>query len=159
MSPVELQTELSPSVTVESSPFLRAIVQQVRANDAYGTYRSWKDELLLKPYILSKAKKREIPLDGDIDPLTKSRILAFYRAIAACIEGETEKLATVVVDLNDEGFGWVLIFSGRLILVSKTLRDAHRFSYTSFEKMAQEGEKLIQKGIVLATQYEEVCDL
>lgn len=159
MSPVETQTELNPSTVIERSPFLQAIVQQIRANDSYGTYRNWKDELLLKPYIVSKAKKREISVEGDVDPLTKSRIFAFYRAIAACIEEETGKLSTVVLDLNHEGFGWALIFSGRLILVSKTLRDAHRFGYVSFEKLAQDGEKLIQKGIDLATQFGEVCDL
>jgi probable nitrogen fixation protein len=159
MSPVETQTEINPAEVVENSPFLQAIVQQIRANDSYGTFRNWKDELLLKPYILSKVEKREISVEGDVDPLTKSRIFAFYRAIAARIEEETGKLSTVVVDLNHEGFGWVLVFSGRLILVSKTLRDAHRFGYASFEKLAQEGEKLTQKGIDLATQFEEVCDL
>ncbi|MGJ3249082.1 MAG: NifX-associated nitrogen fixation protein [Elainellaceae cyanobacterium] len=152
------QTTETP-VNVEDAPFLQAIVQQIRANDPYGTYRNWSDELLLKPYILSKAEKREISVEGDVDPITKGRIFAFYRAIAARIEEETGKLATVVIDLSHEGFGWTLIFSGRLILVSRTLRDAQRFGYASLEKLNQEGEKLIQKGIEMATRFGEVCDL
>ncbi|MEB3213857.1 MAG: NifX-associated nitrogen fixation protein [Leptolyngbyaceae bacterium] len=145
--------------SVADSPFLQAIVQQIRANDSYGTFRNWSDELLLKPFILSKAQKREISVEGDVDPVTKSRIFAFYRAIAARIEQETGQLSTVVIDLSHEGFGWALIFAGRLILVSRTLRDAQRFGYDSLEKLHNEGEKLAQKGIGLATRFSEVCDL
>jgi probable nitrogen fixation protein len=65
----------------------------------------------------------------------------------------------VVIDLSHEGFGWALIFSGRLLLVSKTLRDAQRFGFTSLEKMAAEGDKLVNKGIDLAKRFPEVQDL
>lgn len=151
--------ELDAALVIDSSPFLKAIVQQIRANDAYGTYRNWADELLLKPYILSKKQRREISVEGDVDPITLSRILGFYRAIAARIEEETGQLSQVVVDLSHEGFGWALIFAGRLILVSKTLRDAQRFGFDSLEKLNAEGEKLVQKGVELARQYPEVCNL
>lgn len=151
MTPVE-----NPALTIAESPFLKAIVQQIRSNDPYGTYRNWKDELLLKPYILSKAEKRAISVEGEVDPITQGRILAFYRAIASQIETETGFLSQVVVDLSHEGFGWVLVFSGRLLLVSRTLRDAQRFGFESFEKMISEGDKLIEKGIELATKYPEV---
>lgn len=150
---------VSPAPNVMQSPFLQAVIQQIRANDAYGTFRNWSDELLLKPFILSKAQKREISVEGDVDPMTKGRLLCFYRAIAACVEQETGKLSTVILDLSHEGFGWALIFSGRLILVSRTLRDAHRFGFDSLEKMAQEGEKLTQKGVEIVGQYPKVCDL
>lgn len=159
MSPVETTPTLDPALLVDSSPFLKAIVQQIRANDPYGTYRHWADALLLKPYILSKAQKRDISVDGDVDPITQSRIMAFYRAIAHRIEEETGMLSQVVIDLSHEGFGWALIFSGRLILVSKTLRDAQRFGFASLEKLNEEGEKLVQKGIALAKQFPEVADM
>lgn len=151
--------ELDAALVIDSSPFLKAIVQQIRANDAYGTYRNWADELLLKPYILSKKQRREISVEGDVDPITVGRILGFYRAIAARIEEETGQLCQVVVDLSHEGFGWALVFAGRLILVSKTLRDAQRFGFDSLEKLNAEGEKLVQKGVELARQYPEVCNL
>lgn len=159
MSPVETPTAVNAALVIDSSLFLKAIVQQIRANDPYGTYRNWADELLLKPYILSKKERREIPVEGDVDPITLGRILAFYRAIAARIEEETGQLSQVVVDLSHEGFGWALIFSGRLILVCKTLRDAQRFGFDSLEKLNAEGEKLVKKGIDLARKYPEVCDI
>ncbi|NEQ29236.1 MAG: NifX-associated nitrogen fixation protein, partial [Microcoleus sp. SIO2G3] len=79
-----------------NSPFLKALVQQFRGQDSYGTYRNWSDELLLKPFIVSKQKKREISLEGEVDPMTQARIMVFYRAVAACIEKETGLLSQVV---------------------------------------------------------------
>ncbi len=153
------ETALSPAEVIAASPFLKAIIQQIRANDPYGTFRNWSDELLLKPYVVSKTQKREISVDGDVDPITKGRIMAFYRAIAHCIEEETGQLCQVVIDLSHEGFGWALIFSGRLLLTTRTLRDAQRFGFDSLEKLVAEGEKLANTGIELATQHAEICNL
>ncbi len=142
-----------------NSPFLKAIIQQIRGQDVYGVYRNWSEELILKPYIVSKKKKREISVEGEVDPVTVGRIMAFYRAVAACIEQETNLLSQVVVDLNHEGFGWILVFSGRLLLAKKAIRDAHRFGFESLEKVTEEGEKLVQKGIDLAKRFPEVGKL
>jgi hypothetical protein len=57
-------TPLSPS----TSPILQEIVRQLRAADPYGTYRTWRDELLLKPFVVTKAQKRQISLEGEVDP-------------------------------------------------------------------------------------------
>ncbi len=144
---------------VLSSPFIKTLVQQIRGLDTYRVYRNWTDELILKPFIISKQKKREISVEGEVDPVTQARIMAFFRAVAARTEEETGLLSQVVIDLNHEGFGWVLVFSGRLLLVVKTLRDAHRFGFDSLEKLADEGEKLVQKGIDLAKRFPEVGKL
>lgn len=146
----------SNDIQVADSPFLKALAQQIRANDSYGTFRNWADELILKPFIVTKQQKREISVEGDVDPITKGRILAFYRAIAARIEEETGQLAQVVIDLSHEGFGWALVFCGRLIVVSRTLRDAQRFGYDSLEKLAAEGDKLTQKGVEYIKRFPEV---
>ena len=144
---------------VLSSTFIKALVQQIRGLDTYGTYKKWSDDLLLKPYIVSKQDKRKISVEDDVDPRTISRINAFYRAIAIRIEQETGLLSQVVADLNHEGFGWVLVFSGRLLLVKKTMRDVHRFGFDSLEKLAEEGDSLAQKGVELAQRFREVGEL
>lgn len=152
-----IETTETPTFDISSSPFLKAIVCQIRANDPYGTYRNWTDDLLLKPYVVTKAQKREISVEGDVDPITKGRIMAFYRAIAHCIETETGTISQVVIDLSHEGFGWALVFAGRLLLVARTLRDAQRFGFDSLEKAAAEGEKLIAAGIEMARKHPDVC--
>jgi probable nitrogen fixation protein len=64
-----------------------------------------------------------------------------------------------VLDLSHEGFGWALVFSGRLLLTKKTLRDAHRFGFDSLEKLAQEGDAYVQKGIELGKRFPDVGNL
>ncbi|MBD2499808.1 NifX-associated nitrogen fixation protein [Anabaena azotica] len=144
---------------VSTSPFLKTLVLQIRGQDAYGVYRSWSDDLLLKAFVVSKQKKREISIEGEVDPVTQARIMSFFRAVAARIEQETGLISQVVIDLSHEGFGWALVFSGRLLLTVKTLRDAHRFGFDSLEKLAEEGEKFVEKGLDLAKRYREVSKL
>ena len=141
-----------------NAPFLKTLISQIRGQDSYGFYRSWSDELILKPFVVTKQKKREISLEGEVDPATQARIMVFFRAIAASIEKETNLISQVVVDLNHEGFGWALVFSGRLLLVKRTLRDAHRFGFDSLEKLAEEGENLVAKGLELAKTFPEASN-
>lgn len=147
------------NTAVLNSPFLKTLIQQIRGQDTYGVYRNWSDDLMLKPFVVTKQKKREISLEGEVDPVTKARIMGFFRAVAAGIEQETGLISQVVVDLSHEGFGWALVFSGRLLLAMRTLRDAHRFGFDSLEKLAEEGDKLVQKGIDLAKRFPEVGKL
>ncbi|MBG1269946.1 NifX-associated nitrogen fixation protein [Nostoc sp. WHI] len=144
---------------VLNSPFLKVLIKQIRGQDSYGVYRNWSDELILKPFIVSKQKKREISVEGEVDPVTQARIMAFFRAVAAEIEQETGLISQVVVDLSHEGFGWALVFSGRLLLAVKTLRDAHRFGFDSLDKLAEEGENYVKKGLDLAKRFPEVGNL
>lgn len=153
------ETLTSNESLIENNSFLKELVHQVRAMDTYEFYGKWSDERLLSPFIVTKAQKKEISLEGSIDPKTLSRIQWFFRAIAARIEQETGKMAQVSIDLNDEGFGLALAFSGRLLVVSRALRDAHRFGFVSFEKLAEEGEKLVQRGVELVQRFPEVCEV
>lgn len=143
---------------VEDSKFLKELVLQVRAQDHYGVYRSWTDELVLANFVVTKEKKSKISVEGDVDPATQLRILCFYRAIATCIEKETGKLCQVVIDLSHEGFGWAIVWTGRLMVLSRTLRDAQRFGYPSLKKLAAQGERLVESGVKSIAQFPEAAD-
>ena len=73
------------------------------------------------------------------------------------IEKETAQLCQVIVDINHEGFGWALVWSGRLMTVCRTLRDAHRFGFDSLERLAAQGEKITQSGIEIVKRFPEVA--
>ncbi len=157
-------TPIQPEITllnefVAENAFLQELTRQMRAQDHYGTFRTWEDRTVLMPFVVSKQKKKEISVDGEVDPVTQLRVLSFYRAIAALIEKETGKLCQVVIDLSHEGFGWALIWCGRLMVVSRTLRDAQRFGFDSLEKLALEGEKLTQSGMDFIRRFPEVAEV
>ena len=154
-------TTTTPETTtsiVEQSTFLKELVLQVRAQDHYGVYRTWKDELVLANYVVSKEKKSKISVEGDVDSATQLRIICFYRAIAASIEKQTGKLCQVVIDLSHEGFGWAIVWTGRLMVLSRTLRDAQRFGYPNLKKLAAQGERLVNSGIKNIEQYPDAAD-
>ena len=142
-----------------SNPFIHQMIIQLRAVDTYGTYDTWNDEKVISPIILSKEKKREIPVVGDPDETVISRLKAYYNALATSIEKETGIMAVPVVNLTHEGFGRAFIVVGKLIVLDKTLRDVHRFGFPSLEKLSTDSHKLISKAVKMIDQYREVAEL
>lgn len=140
-------------------PILVQMVVQLRAMDSYGTYDTWSNARVIDPLILTKERRRQIPVVGDPDETTLSRVKAFYNAVAQMIERETGLMAVPVINLTHEGFGRALILVGKLVALDKTLRDVHRFGFDTPEKLVEEAEKLLQKAVGLVTQYRQVAEL
>ena len=138
--------------------FVKEMARQMRALDTYGTYTGWSVEKILAPYVLTKERKAEIPLIGDPDDETISRVKAFYNSIAVLIEKEAGLLAVPLIHLTHEGFGRALFTVGRLVAVDKTLRDVHRFGFASLEKMKEEGDKILKGAVARITEHREVAD-
>lgn len=157
-----------PSVALALTPedetelqaeFVREIGKQLRAIDTYDTYQGWTDAQVLDPLILTKERKREIPIIGDPDDITIARVKAFYNAVATLIEKKTQLMAVPVINLTHEGFGRAFVIVGKLIVVDKTLRDVHRYGFPSFAKLNEEGDKAIHNALELIDAYPEVANL
>lgn len=142
-----------------AQPFVRQMVLQLRAVDSYGTYDNWSDEKVVDPLVLTKERKREIPVVGDPDEVVISRLKAYYNALASTIEQRTGLMAVPVVNLTHEGFGRAFIVVGKLIALDKTLRDVHRFGFPSLEKLIEDSEKLVQKAAQLIEDHRVVAEL
>lgn len=139
------------------SPLSHEMVKQMRAIDAYGTYDNWPVAKILDPFIMTKERKREIPVVGDPDEIVMSRVSAYYNALATRIEAECGLMAVPMIKLSHEGFGRVLITVGKLVVLDRTLRDVHRFGFKSLEAMTEEADKLVAKGAALVEKYREVA--
>jgi probable nitrogen fixation protein len=144
---------------VLDTDFAKEMVRQMRAIDTYGTYDGWPTERILEPYVLTKEKKREIPVVGDPDEITMSRVRAFYNAISAMIEKECGLMAVPMINLTHEGFGRALITVGKLVVMDKTLRDVHRFGFPSLSKMKDEADKLLSVALEIVGQHPKVAGL
>ena len=140
-------------------PIVRQIVVQLRALDSYGTYDTWTDDKVLDPLILTKERRREIPVVGDPDETTVSRVKAFYNSIATAVEAETGLMAVPFVNLTHEGFGRALVIVGKLVVLDKTLRDIHRFGFDSLDKLVEDMEKLLGKAVTLINDHRVVAEL
>ncbi|MDF9391093.1 MULTISPECIES: NifX-associated nitrogen fixation protein [Methylococcus] len=145
------------SASPMESAFIKELVKQWRAQDSYGTWEGKSDEQLLEPYILDKEKRAAIPIIGDPDPETLWRLELFYNAVGLSIERATKVMVTPMMKMSHEGFGRMVLIAGRLIVVNKQLRDVHRFGFPSMEKLAEEGEKLVNAGIEMINRYPDVA--
>ncbi|WP_462323028.1 NifX-associated nitrogen fixation protein [Halochromatium sp.] len=150
---------IDPSDPVLDTGFATEMVRQVRAIDPYGTYDDLSAAEVLEPYVLTKEKKREIPIVGDPDEIVIARIQAFYNAIAVMIEQECRLRAVPLLHLTHEGFGRVLITVGKLVVVDRSLRDVHRFGFASLSRMKDEGDKLLSVALELIGEHSRVAGL
>lgn len=140
--------------------FLKEIVNQVRAYDTYGTWEKKSNEDLLKEFLKGGSKK-PLSLVGhcEIDPKAMLKIYAYFKALGAIIEKLSGFITSVVINMDDEGNGTVLIYTGRFILVNKTIRNANMFGFNSIDDMRSQGEKLIHKALHFLESYAEVARL
>lgn len=155
---------MSELVVEENAPvlgtdFIKEVVRQVRAVDAYGMYENYSEARLLDPFVLTAERKKAIPLVADPDEIVISRLTAYYNAVAASIEKADGRMAVPVLSLSHEGFGRILIIVGRLVVLNRTLRDVHRFGFSSLEAMSAEAEKLIGEARELVNAHPDVVDL
>ena len=154
----------TPASAVSADPiletdFIREMVRQMRALDSYGQYDGKPAASLLEPFVLSKERKAEIPVIGDPDEITLACIKAFYNGIAVLIEKECGLMAVTLVHLSHEGFGRVLITVGKLVVLDRTLRDAHRFGFDSLSKMKHEADKHLAVALEIIGKFPDVAGL
>jgi probable nitrogen fixation protein len=155
---------MSSAAVAERDPifdtdFIKEMQRQMRALDSYGTWDGQPAEKILAPFVLTKERKAEIPLIGDPDEETLSRVKAFYNAIAVLIEKECGMMAVPLVHLSHEGFGRVLITVGKLVSLDRTLRDVHRFGFDSLSKMKTEADKILAVALEIIGKYPEVAGM
>ncbi len=141
------------------SDFIKEMVKQMRALDTYDTYEGWSTAKILDPFVLTKERKAEIPVIGDPDEITMSRVKAFYNAISSLIEKECGLMAIPMINLSHEGFGRVIITVGKLVVLDRTLRDVHRFGFKSLSKMKDDADKFLSVALEIVGEYPKVAGL
>lgn len=149
-------TERDPILDTD---FIKEMIRQLRAQDSYGTYDGKSVETILEPLVLTRERKAALPIIGDPDEETVSRIKAFYNAIATLIEKECGIIAVPLVHLSHEGFGRVLITVGKLVVTDRTLRDVHRFGFESLSKMKTEADKILSVALTIVGAHADVAGL
>ncbi len=150
-------SEVAPAADADVGPFGRELIAQIRAQDTYDFWEGKPDRDLLAPFIVDRERARAIPLVGDPDPQTLMRISQFYNAVALRIERRSGVMASPVQQLSSEGFGRIVVIGGRLVVVSKTMRDAHRFGFSSLERLEADGEALVEAALAAIERYPDAA--
>ncbi|MGE4521844.1 MAG: NifX-associated nitrogen fixation protein [Acetobacter sp.] len=140
------------------TPFLKSLISRIRAEDSFGVWENKPDLWLLRDYLVSREERRAIPLIGDPDPDILSRVEHFYQAVGLAIEQVSGLMASPMMKMSHEGFGRVILTTGRLVVFSKTLRDVHRFGFENIEILADEGMKSVRMALDVINEYPDVAN-
>lgn len=141
----------------QSHPFLNMLVKVVRAEDSHGVWERKTDAELLQEYIVTKEARRAMPIIGDPDPDVLHRVEQFYRTVGLRIEERTGCMSSPMMKMSHEGFGRLLLTTGKLVAYSKTLRDIHRFGFEDFDVLGNEGEKIVAQAVATIERFPEVA--
>lgn len=142
---------------VDTDPFLRELVKQLRAQDTHGAWEGKSDATLLRPFVLTAEERRALPMMGDPDPETLWRLELFHNAVGLAIERATGVMVSPLMKMHHEGFGRLVLTAGRLVVVNRHLRDVHRFGYASYAKLADAGRRLVADGTAMVERFPEVA--
>lgn len=158
MSDAALAVKPETDAEALETPFLKALVRLMRAEDSYGTWEGKSDASLLKDFIVTKEQRREMPIIDDPDPDVLWRVEMFYKAAGIAIEEKTRLMASPMLKMSHEGFGRLIMTTGKLVIFSKSLRDVHRFGFDTLAKLAADGEKVVSTAIDTINTYPEVAN-
>ena len=137
--------------------FLKTLVRLMRAQDTHGAWDQKSDAAILKDYIVTKDQRRAMPIIGDPDPDILWRIEMFYTAVGLAVEARSGVMAGPMMKMSHEGFGRLVLIAGKLIVLSRHLRDVHRFGFETFAKLAAEGEKYLAQAVAEIEAFPDVA--
>ncbi len=142
--------------------FLKTIIGQVRALDQFGSWSNKSnEELIIEKYVKTKEELRDIPVIADIDEMKIKDIRLIFQALALAFEIKTGVMCSVVMEMSHEGFGRAVVIADRIVIVNKFFKDAHRYSFRSFEEFVIQGEKMLEDALRLYRSYypieEQAC--
>ncbi len=145
-------------MTAPQPTIIQSLLQLLRSHDRSGAWDDEPDDLLLAPFIVTKAQKREMPLIGDPDPDVLWRVELYYGAIAWEIEKRAGRAISPMLQINPEGWGRVALIAGRLVAVNAHVRELHRFGFETPEQLVEKAEKLVAEGVAAINQFPAVAD-
>ncbi|WP_037939946.1 NifX-associated nitrogen fixation protein [Sulfurospirillum arcachonense] len=136
--------------------FIETLISQVRALDQFGTWANKSDEeILTEKYVKSKEDLKNIPVIADIDEMQTQDIRLIYQAIALAFEKQTGIMCSVIMEMSHEGFGRAVVIADKIVITNKFFKDAHRFSFRTYEKLIEEGDKLLSNAIKIYDEYKK----
>lgn len=136
--------------------FIDTLIGQVRALDQFGTWTNKSDEeILTEKYVKTKEELKDIPVIADIDEMQIQDIRLVFQAIALAFEKKTGIMCSVVMEMSHEGFGRAVVIADKIVIVNKFFKDAHRYSFRTYEKLVEEGDKMLDSAIKIYEEYKK----
>jgi len=136
--------------------FLETLISQTRALDQFGTWAKKSDEeILSEKYVKSKEDMKNIPIIADIDEMQIQDIRLIFQSIALAFELKTGIMCSVVMEMSHEGFGRAVVLAEKIVVTNKFFKDAHRYSFRTYDALVSEGGKMLKDAIEIYQTYQK----
>ena len=136
--------------------FIETLTSQIRALDQFGTWAKKSDEeVLAEKYIKSKDALKNIPIIADIDEMQIQDIRLIFQSIALAFELKTNIMCSVVMEMSHEGFGRAVVLAEKIVVTNKFFKDAHRYSFRTYDDLVKEGGKMLKDAIEIYETYKK----
>ena len=134
--------------------FVHDLARRLRGRKGLDAWDGLSDEEVLAPLVHSGRREWA---EGAPDPDVYLHIELFYEAVAAAVEARTGIPCAPMLRMHHEGHGRVVVLAGRLVVVSRSLRDVSRFGFESVEKIAEAGDRLVNAGAEMIARFPDAA--
>ncbi|WP_379130705.1 DUF269 domain-containing protein [Paenibacillus sp. sgz500958] len=140
--------------------FVRRLCNLLDAEDFLGRYASLSPlEKIERLFLASPEDKNQSEFNCAVSPKVRGQVPMLFQAVAGVMEEVSGGLIQSTAEINSEGFGRALLYSGHVILVLKSLRAGFPFPFTSYDKAVRYGAACAQEGIAFLKKYREMTAL
>lgn len=144
----------------ELSGIVDSIVQIIDAYDTFNVYKNLTPQQKLeRAFLLSNEERETLESCGHIDEKYRAQITIFFQALALTIEKQIGNTVGSIVELNEEGFGQAVIYSGHLVLISMGLRGTQQFAFSDVIRIEKRGDKMIKSALDIVERFPEILKL
>ena len=136
--------------------FIETLTSQIRALDQFGVWtKKSNEEVLCEKYVKSKEQLKNIPIIADIDEMQIKDIRLIFQSIALAFELKTGVMCSVVMEMSYEGFGRAVVLAEKIAITNKFFKDAHRYSFRTYEDLIKEGGKMLKDAIEIYEMHQQ----
>ncbi|MDQ0086686.1 putative nitrogen fixation protein [Paenibacillus anaericanus] len=125
--------------------------------DPWGKYDDLPvEERIAKLFLCSPEQKRELASACIVSPVVKKQVSFFFQTVATVLEQLSGEIIQSMVEINEEGFGRAIVYSGRTVLVSDSFRGGSSFPFAEYLKVQVYGVSCIREGLQNRERYREL---
>jgi probable nitrogen fixation protein len=140
--------------------FIRRLCNLLDTEDFFGRYATLSaQEKIARLFLASPEDKNQSDFNCAVSPKVRLQVPLLFQAVAGVMEEKTGTLIQSSAEINGEGFGRALLYSGRIILVLKSLRAGFPFPFTSEDKAVRYGVTCVEEGLAFLDKYNEMTAL
>ncbi|MCL6604648.1 MAG: NifX-associated nitrogen fixation protein [Paenibacillus sp.] len=158
MAEGELTSTLAEKGMVDA--FTRRLCQLLDTEDFFGRHASLSEhEKIERLFLASSEDKTQSDFNCAVSPKVRLQVPMLFQAVAGVMEERSGAIIQSAAEMNGEGFGRALLYSGRIILVLKSLRAGFPFPFTSQDKAVRYGIACVEEGLAFLEKYNKMTAL